>query len=181
MILAGDILPEEGIWDFITNRLNPWLAKAPVKRTVLTWGNHDWPMPDLTMGVKSANVLVEQVIKIGGIKIYGSPWSLPYMRWAWMAPERTLAKIYQDIPKDVDVIVSHAPPYGWGDMNSKGEHWGSRRLRFRMEALPNLKLLVCGHIHEGYGRYGIVANVSSVYNAEGRYIPRIDPWTVVDI
>ncbi len=181
MILAGDILPNDDVHSFVRNQLNPWLLNAPVGRVVMTWGNHDWDAFNERVGIMYAFVLVEESVMINGIKIYGSPWSLPFNRWAWMAPERTLKKIYQEIPDDVDVIVSHTPPYGMCDKSNGGQFCGSRSLLARMKSLPKLKLLVCGHIHEARGRDGIVVNASSVGNREGYYYPRQDPWTVVDI
>ena len=181
MILAGDILPATDIHSFVRNKLHPWFLNAPVKHIILTWGNHDWHAFNELIGVCHAIVLIEQTVVIDGIKIYGSPWSLPFMRWAWMAPEATLEKIYRDIPNDVGIIVSHTPPYGLCDKANDGRFCGSRALLKRMKSLPNLKLVVCGHIHEARGRDGIVANVSSVYNREGYCIPRPDPWTIVEI
>ncbi len=181
LILAGDILPADDAQGFVFRKLNPWLKNAPVKNIVLTWGNHDWHALNDLVSVYYAIVLVEQSVEIGGIKIYGSPWSLPFRRWAWMAPESTLEKIYRDIPDDINIIISHSPPYGIRDEASDGRLCGSHSLLNRMKALPELKLLVCGHIHEARGRQGVVINASSVYNLGGYYVLRSDPWTVIDI
>ena len=181
MILAGDILPDDDVHLFVHNQLNPWLKDVPVGSIILTWGNHDWYAFNDLVCVYYATVLIEECVVINGVKIYGSPWSLPFNRWAWMAPEKTLKKIYKEIPDDVDVIVSHTPPYGFCDEANDGSLCGSRSLLKRMESLPNLKLVVCGHIHEARGRKWIVVNASSVGNREGYYYPRQDPWTVIDI
>jgi len=181
MILAGDILPTNEVHDFVFRKLNPWLQNVPVKNIVLTWGNHDWAAFEDLISVHYAIVLIEQTVTISGLKIYGSPWSLPFRKWAWMAPESTLEKIYRDIPDDVDIIVSHAPPYGICDKAIDGRLCGSRSLLKRMKTLSKLKLIVCGHIHEARGTGCVVANVSSVYNFESWYVPISDPWTVVDI
>lgn len=181
MILAGDLLPEHSVHDFVINKFNPWLRDAPVKNILLTWGNHDWYAFEDLIGIRYATVLIEQYVTIKGVKIYGSPWSLPFRRWAWMAPEITLEKIYKEIPDDVDIIVSHAPPHGLCDEAIDGRLCGSRSLLTRMKMLPSLKLVVCGHIHEARGRNGIVVNASFMANMSGSYIPRLDPWIVIDI
>jgi len=181
LILAGDILPANDAQSFVFRKLNPWLERAPVKNIVLTWGNHDWHAFEDLVSVYYAIVLIEQSADINGIKIYGSPWSLPFRRWAWMAPEATLEKLYRDIPDDVDIVISHVPPYGICDKADDGRLCGSRSLLERIKTLPKLKLLVCGHIHEARGRQGIVVNVSSVYNSGNYYFLRPDPWTVIDI
>lgn len=49
-------------------------------------------------------------------------------------------------------IVSHGPPYGYGDVTKRGERTGSKAL---LNAIDHIKpkLVVCGHIHEAYGKY----------------------------
>jgi Icc-related predicted phosphoesterase len=181
MILAGDILPGHDEQEFISNQLNPWLRSAPVGHIVLTWGNHDWLPFNGHVPEVHAHVLVEETIEIKGLKIYGSPWSLPFRQWAWMAPESTLEKIYSFIPDDVDIIVSHSAPQGVCDKASDGQLCGSLSLLHKMFELAKLKLIVCGHIHEARGEVGIVVNASFMANKEGMYIPRLNPWIEVEL
>lgn len=68
-----------------------------------------------------------------------------------------LVSVYAEIPEGVDILVSHQPPFGYGDRHAnydsgRIEHLGSRELRAAIDRVRP-KLVVCGHIHDGYGRY----------------------------
>jgi len=104
------------------------------------------------------------------LTIWASPWSNPFMDWAFMKAPADLADVYAAIPNGIDVLVSHQPPYGCGDQtldygSGKVVHVGSREL---LAALGRIRpgLVICGHVHGGYGRYehdGIpIYNVSVV-------------------
>ena len=59
---------------------------------------------------------------INGIKFYGSPWQNWFYSWAFNFPESDLddgetvaTRKYSQIPDDVNVLISHGPPYNFGD------------------------------------------------------------------
>jgi Icc-related predicted phosphoesterase len=53
------------------------------------------------------------------------------------------------IPEDTDVLITHGPPYGVGDLTAKEDSAGFQDLlEVIMEIKP--KLHIFGHIHEGY-------------------------------
>lgn len=98
-----------------------------------------------------------------------------------MMDDELLVEKYRQIHDDTQVIVSHGPPLGHGDLVLRGEHVGSRALLDRMRQLPALKLVVTGHIHEARGSYETAEGVT-VVNASimsARYQP-IYPPVVVD-
>merc|ERR1712048_615217 len=59
-------------------------------------------------------------------------------------------KKWEKIPVDVDVLITHTPPYGYCDCNSAGLRTGCDELRKAIEE-RNVSVNVSGHIHEGYG------------------------------
>lgn len=92
------------------------------------------------------------------IKIWGSPWTLKFegMNPQCMAftcdTEEELSKKWEMIPDDVDILVTHSPPYGFRDKNVHGQNCGSSSLKARIWSLfEPLKIHVFGHIHESYG------------------------------
>lgn len=85
------------------------------------------------------------------LKVWGSPLSVTFRTWAHMKSDEALANVYAGIPDDTEIILSHGPPYGYGDLVQGVNRTGSRSLYERCRELPNLKLLACGHIHEDYG------------------------------
>ena len=180
LIIAGDILPDYNQADFMLKNLPPWveMAKSKATHVIATWGNHDWLSFSGIVPKLDWNILVEEAITIEGLKIYGSPWSLPFRKWAWMAPEKTLKRIYATIPEDTDILISHAPPLCICDRTESGEHVGSLALKNRISELKNLKLVVCGHIHEARGRKGNVINASCL---TANYQLRQNPWMVISL
>lgn len=96
------------------------------------------------------------------LKIWGSPWtkSFPGMNPKCKAftldTEEQLAEKWALIPDDTDILITHSPPNGIMDQcpdypSGKYKNCGSLSLLRKARSLPNLKLFVFGHIHEGYG------------------------------
>ena len=148
----------------------------PAKDVVLVAGNHDqsiqaWGLP----GGLRCHYLQDAGVDLSGLKLWGSPWQPWFYDWAFNAPRRYgeafLASKFELIPSDTDVVICHGPPRGFGDRTSfagRHQHVGSTAL---VEALERVRprLLVCGHIHPGYGRYRLgpteIVNASLVDNA----------------
>lgn len=70
----------------------------------------------------NAIYLEDSEVNIEGIRIYGSPWQPTHsVGWAFNldrgAPIRAKWEL---IPKGVDILVTHGPPYGHGDKLAYG-------------------------------------------------------------
>src|SRR5579859_2114313 len=69
-------------------------------------------------GVK---LLINESVEIEGVKIYGSPIQPWFHDWAFnVARGEEIAKVWANIPDDVQILVSHGPPYGIGDLCRSG-------------------------------------------------------------
>ncbi|KAA0009615.1 MAG: hypothetical protein FE041_05705 [Thermoplasmata archaeon] len=71
---------------------------------------------------------------------------------------------------EVDIIISHIPPYKTKDRAFFGMHIGDKKLREIMnEKKP--KYIICGHIHEdaGYGKFGGTIVVNCSIGKRGEY------------
>lgn len=147
LLIAGDCL--EGDLD----ALSDWLMRQPARAIVGVAGNHDFAAEsdDAVARELPWTYLRNQVVEVDGLKIFGSPLSLPFMDWAFMAPENELAEVWATIPEDVAILLIHGPARGILDQTADGHRTGSVTLRRRLEELPALRLLVTGHIHEQYG------------------------------
>lgn len=154
VLCAGDFCNSGSMEDVIV--FNSWFSHLPCKYKILVAGNHDVCFerdPSLATSLLDKNIiyLQDEGIKIGGVKFYGSPWQLPFMNWAFNLPEEDLRRKFEHIPKDVDVLITHSPPYGILDSVNGREHLGSKSLLKRVrEAKPRYH--VFGHIHDSYGK-----------------------------
>lgn len=97
-----------------------------------------------------------------GIKFYGSPYSPSFHRenWVFNADRgEEIRKVWAKIPSDVNILITHGPPYGVLDVVEDkyldpGEepHKGCEDLINVIEKrLLDLKLVCYGHIHDQVG------------------------------
>jgi hypothetical protein len=83
-------------------------------------------------------------------KIFGSPYSLAWGTWAFGYAEDEGAHIWEEIPQNVDVVMTHTPPLHHCDKGVEHQQGGCPVLRDALQRIRP-RLAVCGHIHEGRG------------------------------
>lgn len=158
---------------------NDWIKTLPHKQKIYVPGNHDkLGERDEKLFRKllpSMTVLINQEIIIEGIKIYGSPYTPTFFKWAFMKDRGPdMKKNWDLIPLDTDILVTHGPPHGFLDIADEWvtfdhtfkhlpeDQWVPRKVRTQVhvgcEELYQAVLRVkpkyhlFGHIHGGYGR-----------------------------
>ncbi|XP_063235415.1 UPF0046 protein C25E10.12 isoform X2 [Bacillus rossius redtenbacheri] len=96
--------------------------------------------------------LQDQGVMLYGLKIYGTPWQPEFCKWAFNVPrgEACLRK-WEQIPGDTDVLVTHTPPVGYGDLCCSGVRAGCVELLATVQQRVRPRYHVFGHVHEGYG------------------------------
>lgn len=152
ILMGGDGAPNQfGVLKAVTG---PWLVEhvlTGVQQIVAVAGNHDFIFQESPERIPPFpwTYLEDSGVEINGLKIWGSPWQLPFFDWAYNMEEEELAKKWALIPDDTDILLTHSPPYGYGDRTRDG-HCGSKSLRDRIEQVRP-KLHVFGHVHVGYG------------------------------
>jgi Icc-related predicted phosphoesterase len=173
----GDVLVHAGDITFMMHgdpafkhilRFREWLRSLPHKRKVFIAGNHDFGFQthpkESQYIVREFDYLQDSGVEIDGVKFWGSPWQPWFFDWAFNLPRDgdELAEKWALVPEDTDVLVTHGPPYGYGD-HTPGEYGpvenvGCKLLRKRLlEVKPRYH--VCGHIHSGYGMYRVFSQV----------------------
>lgn len=191
LIHAGDVCPDfapGSSWggdmqlQWLKSKFINWFDAQDAASFYFTLGNHDFLSrvsdygPDLRARAKLDSLVEIYTEDAKLVKIWFSPWSNEFGSWAWMLPPELLAKKYAEIPDDVDIIVSHQPPYGFGDeipeqylrfQDDGDRHVGSKQL---LETIKRVKPshVICGHIHNGRGDYQYYhenGTITTVYNA----------------
>ncbi|CAL4222591.1 unnamed protein product, partial [Meganyctiphanes norvegica] len=105
-----------------------------------------------------------------------------FCNWAFNLPRgaQCLEK-WEAIPGDTDVLITHTPPVGHGDLCSTGVRAGCVDLLNCVQNKVKPKYHVFGHIHEGYG---ITTDGKIIYiNASTcnvNYVP-VNPPVVFDV
>lgn len=115
----------------------------------------------LTAAVKTENVrqyltnctyLQDELIEIYGLKIYGTPWQPEFCKWAFNVPRgKDCLDKWDLIPANIDVLISHTPPLGHGDLCCTNVRAGCVELLSSVQQRVKPKYHVFGHVHEGYG------------------------------
>ena len=139
------------------------LSRLPHKHKVFVAGNHDFGFQNnkeamlefmQSLNCPSLHYLEHESIELNirgrKIKIFGSPWQPYFHDWAFNLPRGpALAKKWEDIPLDTDIVLTHTPAGGYLDQCGKN-HVGCHDLTPRL-LLVKPKLHVSGHIHVGHG------------------------------
>lgn len=180
LLVVGDLGP--------LDYFEPWLrlARYRAEEVVGIAGNHDLfaeERPDLYRAL-DWTYLEGETTHVLGLKIWGGPWTPPFMDWAFMLEEPELRKRWSTIPDDVDVLVTHGPPWETADWSNHGqEHCGSFTLAARLAQLPDLRLYVFGHIHEGRDRgwYNTGAEWANVSALDDQYRPYPETYTEFEL
>jgi predicted phosphodiesterase len=133
-----------------------WFTELPARHKVFCAGNHDvffekYPDQARAFLPDSVIYLQDSGVEIEGLKIWGSPWQPEFQNWAFNLPRGDALKAKWDkIPSDLDILITHGPPWGILDMSSYGVPVGCEELRAAVNLRPP-RLHVFGHVHPGYG------------------------------
>lgn len=204
LIVAGDLTgrdTDKEHLDFIE-----WIHELEYRNKIYIAGNHDnfFCDPNRHGSLKlpkewNIEFLNDSGIEFEGLRIWGTPWTktFPGINPKCCAftcdTEEELASKFSLIPNDIDILISHVPPYGILDkvftkLNTGNKyvngfhHSGSHALANKMEKTPRPRLHIFGHIHENggkqvqYGTHTIMVNASHVNE---RYQPVNAPVRVI--
>jgi len=168
---GGDLLIHSG--DFMNSGYNPmeaimffkWFDEIKNYDTkVFIAGNHDRWMQDASVeskgmltGYKNIDYLQDERMDLWDgedqqLVIYGTPWQPEFHNWAFNLPRgEKLKEKWDMIPVDVDILITHSPPFGKLDfVNYDRINVGCEDLLNRIKEVRP-KINVFGHIHEGFG------------------------------
>jgi Icc-related predicted phosphoesterase len=159
LICAGDFTMRGGFHEI--TRFNAWLGhiRPKYKEIVVVAGNHEVSLdpkhrrydPSCQNLITNAHYLENGWVVAEGRTVWGSPYSPAFCGWGFQNHSREdAAAMWASIPDSVDIIVTHGPPHGFGDLLMDGNRVGCPDLFARvMQVRP--KAVVSGHIHFSHG------------------------------
>jgi len=150
LIHAGDW---EANYSNNIDSFNEWLGEQPFKYKIIIAGNHDFYPYNNSVKKRFTNAiyLENERIEIKGIKIWGSPITPIFNDWAFMAGRgKEIRKYWDTIPLDIDVLVTHGPPFGILDYTPLNQNVGCEDLLIKVNEIKP-KYHIFGHIHGSYG------------------------------
>lgn len=156
LTISGDLTMSGSIDDLYSFR--DWLDMQPHKYKIMIAGNHDFCFErkstrqeaEVVVGGPNRHYLMDESVTIDGITFYGSPWQPWFHDWAFNVRRGNLHEKWQAIPQNVDVLLVHGPPTGYGDKTVSGDHAGCDELLAEIK-LKKPRISLYGHIHEDTG------------------------------
>lgn len=164
LIVAGDLTHRGTIPQL--REFRKWLVAQPQTHKIIIAGNHDFCFQNYDkqeaesiLGGDGIIYLMDQAATVMGLKIYGSPWQPWFYDWAFNVQRGKLAPIWEQIPQDLDILITHGPPFGYGDvasrdMGGREEHVGDKELLAELYR-KKPRHLFYGHIHESTGTWDV--------------------------
>ncbi len=173
LLIAGDLTSNDKSENWV--KFFRWLELQDYRKKIFIAGNHDnflqhcIPFEEvIKLGFPPSEVhkgyeyLCDNSTTFEGLKIFGSPWTKtfpdinPKCKAFTKNSEFELEQIYQAIPHDTDILITHNPPYGIFDdipdyHTGKTIYTGSPSLRHAIEEIQP-KIHLFGHIHEHGGK-----------------------------
>jgi Icc-related predicted phosphoesterase len=190
LIIGGDIAPDRpgnyraqdrAEWQihWLDTEFRQWLHDQSATEIIGIAGNHDFGF-ELTKDADSDQLrdlpwtyLLDSGTEIDGVKFWGTPWVPNLLSWAFYGDAVKLEQTYGSIPKDTDIVISHGPPETLLDFTNHkgGGHVGAPQALDMLDRVRP-KALICGHIHEGFGKTRFLdTDVYNVAYVDEHYVP----------
>jgi len=156
LIHAGDVTrggkKKEQVIDFIV-----WFAEQRHAHKIFVADNHDFffeeadPEEINDLIPNEIIYLSDSGVEINGIKFWGFPITPWFNNWAFNRERGTEIKQHWDlILDDIEILITHGPPFGILDETVYGKQTGCEELLLRVYQVKP-KYHIFGHIHEEYG------------------------------
>jgi Icc-related predicted phosphoesterase len=168
------------VFDFLE-----WYMTVPVEHKIYVAGNHDTSIERRLItrenfADRGITYLEHELVAIGDLKIFGSPYTPTYGEWSFMKARGKMHDLWSVMPTKIDILITHGPPKGVRDLTEErdGElkQCGDLSL-MKWIASFRPKAHLFGHIHDmdgihnqGISRYSkcptIFSNATCVHDGK---------------
>jgi len=172
LIVAGDLTARDKYWEY--QEFFSWIYEQRYSKKIVIGGNHDNFLTKTNenyeirriAGYSKEDIELEYLCDSGtefeGLKIWGSPWTKtfpgmnPHCKAFTFDMEDELYDKFVQIPKGLDILITHGPAYGILDgvplEDGTLHHCGSKALYNWLKYVDRPRYHIFGHIHEAYGQ-----------------------------
>lgn len=132
-------------------------------RFIFVPGNHDKlfdtnsTLATEILKEENVEVAITEILQLGNYTAITSPYVQLFNGWAFER-DLTFRQRYYSLMDKADIVLSHSPP------NSICKKFGCEALEEYIEKY-NPKWVLCGHDHEGKGKYFHSNGVTTIYNS----------------
>lgn len=170
IISCGDL--DRYYLEFLVTMTNVPLLYVP--------GNHDKTY--LSRPPEGCDCIDDKLVRFNGLRILGLGGCIRYNLGVYQYTDKEMAKrVNKLMPKvmmagGADIIVTHAPPRGYGDQEDYAHRGFDAFIPLMQKAHP--QYLFHGHVHPRYGFQiprSVSFNNTTVYNSVGWHIVDIEP------
>ena len=186
VLVCGDSVPlnvqasTNGTKKWYKDKFKTWAENLPCEKVIFIAGNHELRFPGhqivyekLFPGSDKVTYLChkEYIYTHDGTayRIFGTPYCKVFGNWAYMYPDDTLRQVFNEIPENLDILITHDQPYEFGDILlqedcywADGSHIGNKPL---LEAIlaKQPRFQFNGHLHS-CSHEQIMINNTAHYN-----------------
>lgn len=136
-----------------------WYARLPVATRVYVPGNHSTAVeqglirPGEYPGIQ---FLIHQAWHWSGLALFGSPYTPWFFGWAYNVHRPKLEPLWQAIPSETEILITHGPPKGIRDVTRDWRsrepiHVGSQSLTRQVTQRIQPRIHAFGHLHDEQG------------------------------
>jgi len=142
------------VWDFLE-----WYMTVPVEHKIYVAGNHDTSIERKMIRKENFTdrgivYLEHDMVNIHNLNIFGSPYTPTFGTWAFMKAREKINKVWQTMPTDIDILITHGPAKGVRDLSEEKDGslkqcGDSALMKWIFNHPPKAHLF--GHIHDMKG------------------------------
>lgn len=142
-----------------------WFSGLDIATKVFVPGNHSTAVEQGLIHAEEyphVRFLIHDSMHWNGLKLFGSPFTPRFFDWAYMKKRTQLDVVWQSIPEDVDILITHGPPKGVLDLTHDNDskaliQVGCSALRRHVDDRIRPRIHAFGHLHDerGISNYGM--------------------------